>query len=407
MGEAVEQEPRIPGVRYEKTRRYRQETTVVDGQAETENVPYDVWVPAPPRDWDQIVLRAVTGVAIGVTVLAVAGTAAGVGGLLSILVTGWIAYSVALVFDASWLCCIAVEWLERFDPPRARGAQIAGWVCLAISMTMTIAFGKHYHQLAAGIAAASVSLLAKGLWWLVLRHYAVPLSPGIRFWLRRRRERIAATMAVSGEVRRLKAQDAYVRAAFGPDAVSVEAITAAGTAAPPAGQLSGPAPDTIAPAPAPAPAPVPPAAPRVPAPVPPAPPRAPRGPAPQVPARAPKVPAPPAPAPQAPAPAPEQELEPGPEAETDPEAGGQGAADEEEVPQVRDMAAPSMTGTMTGTIREALRDDPEIGDTDLIALVRAVHGDRRNLDDNVLRLARRVDPTRSNRRVASKQKKLS
>ncbi|MFI9026354.1 hypothetical protein [Streptomyces sp. NPDC053560] len=341
--------PRIPGVRYEKVTRTRPETTVIDGQAETREVEFDEWVPVPPRDWDLIVLRAVTAVAVVVTLLAVSGTTASIGGLLDTIVPALIAYSIAAIFDVSWLVCIAVEWLERFDPDRARIARNCGWVALGISMGTVIAFGHHHEETVAGIAGAAVSLLAKGLCALVLRYYAVPLSPGVAFWLRRRREKIAARMAVSAQLRRLNTFEAYAQAAFGPEANRAEAITTGQAGSLPSGQRPDNA-DT----------PVPPVSGQVPA-----------------------------------QPAPGQRPDTQDTAGTDTSGQGQDSS-APPVPPVSPIAG----GSIAATIRSELTKNPQISDDSLTARVAAVHGERKNLAETVRRTRGRIE-THKKKRTAS------
>ncbi|MEU0186302.1 hypothetical protein ABZ312_34840 [Streptomyces sp. NPDC006207] len=45
-----QRQPHVPGVKYRLVRRFRPETTVIDGVSETRDVPYDTWEPVPPRD---------------------------------------------------------------------------------------------------------------------------------------------------------------------------------------------------------------------------------------------------------------------------------------------------------------------------------------------------------------------
>src|SRR4051812_36978425 len=93
-------QPRQPGVRYRKVTREREERTVIDGRASMRRVPYTTYVALPPRDWDEIIRRGVTGVAIVVTVLAAAGTTASIGGLLSRMLHPAVAYAVGVVFTS-------------------------------------------------------------------------------------------------------------------------------------------------------------------------------------------------------------------------------------------------------------------------------------------------------------------
>lgn len=139
MDEATEQ--RIPGVKYRKVRLHRTETTVIDGVPSTRRVPYDGWEPVPPREWDDLILRGVTGVAIGFTAVAVAGGTASLGGLLDPLVPSLVAYGMGSVFAVAWMFCLAIEWLNRTAPDRARPARIAGWFFLLLSMCAVAAYG--------------------------------------------------------------------------------------------------------------------------------------------------------------------------------------------------------------------------------------------------------------------------
>ncbi|MGW1989634.1 hypothetical protein [Embleya sp. NPDC001921] len=242
MDESTEQPqvPRVPGVRYRTVKRFRTEIVTIDGISETRQVPYDVLEPMPPRDLDGSLLRGVTSVAIGVTVLAICGTTASIGGLLSGLVPATIAFGIAVVFDVSWLTCIAVEWLERFDRKRAAAPRAAGWMSLLISMAAIVEFGRQHGQVEAGVVGAFVPLLSKGLWWLVMRHHSVELSEAVAFWLARRRETNAATSALAGELRRLDAYDAYARAVYGTGTTArATAITTASPEEPAAGHVAG------------------------------------------------------------------------------------------------------------------------------------------------------------------------
>ncbi|MGW1840682.1 hypothetical protein [Streptomyces sp. NPDC002067] len=338
-------QPRVPGVRYKKVTRYRTETTTIDGQSETRQVAYPAWEPVPPRDLDDIVLRAVTGIAIGVTALSVAGTTASVGGLLGRLVPDPVGYGVALVFDGVWLACLGVEWLERLDPQRAAPARVAGWIALLISMGAVASYGAVLHQAVAGAVGAAVGLLAKGLWSLVLRHYAVPLSPGIAHWLSRKQEKQAAQRVVAKRMRRLDREDAYLQAAFPEMAGAASAITTAQAPLP----LTGPDVSTAMPGQKPAPV-----------------------------RHSEQHPPPPAAPPGAP-PRPPHEDGGSPEQSADEETPS--------VPPLRPVGPPSIAGT----IRDVLAKTPGITDTDLIEHVRKVHGDSPKHTETVPRTRRRIE----------------
>lgn len=219
-----QEQPRVPGVRYKPETRYRAETTVIDGKPSTRNVPYEVLVPQPPRDWDELILRGVTGLAVGITTLAVIGTTASVGGQLTEILHPVISYGVGVVFTATWLACLGLEWVSRVDPQRARPARIGGWIALVISMLAVFSYGHDHGQDIAGGVGASIDLLAKGLWALLIHAHRVPLSEGIRHWLTDQEQEAAGTALLSGRLTRLNRREAYQRAVGGREYQAASAI---------------------------------------------------------------------------------------------------------------------------------------------------------------------------------------
>ncbi|MDT0377283.1 hypothetical protein RM572_00640 [Streptomyces sp. DSM 42041] len=221
----------ISGVRYRAEERTRTVTTELDGQPRQTQKTYEVLVPQPPRDWDHILLRAVTGAAVAATAVSVAWTTASIGQLLALTAPAAVAYAAAGVFDFAWITCLVLQWLDRYDPKRARAAAVVGWFALGIAVAAVIAHGSQLDQLAAGIVGAGISVIAKGLWTLVLRHFAVTLGEGTAGWLQQRREEINAQRALSGQLRRLHDDEAYTAAVYGPAAGAARALTSADTAA--------------------------------------------------------------------------------------------------------------------------------------------------------------------------------
>jgi hypothetical protein len=275
VDDATPEQPRIEGVKYRKVTRRRTETTEIDGVPSTRQVPYGAWEPVPPRDWDELILRGVTGMTIAVTIIAVTATTASVGGLLSALVPAAVAYSMGVVFTCSWLACLGVEWLNRVDPERAKPARNAGWLALAISMGAVFAYGHTLHQEWAGGFGSCMDLLAKGLWALLLRHHAVPLDAGVAHWVTEQEQKLAGRELLSARLLRLNRGRAYRQAVGGREFQAADAILgraeAARTLTPPdepppvvrttSEQAGAPVrPPSGQPAPAPEPAPAPPAA---------------------------------------------------------------------------------------------------------------------------------------------------
>ncbi|MFF5045636.1 hypothetical protein [[Kitasatospora] papulosa] len=386
-----EHQPRIPGVKYRPVTRYRWETTTINGIPEDREVEYTVDEPVPPRDWDALVVRGVISFTVVAVVLAACATTASVGGLLDKTMPAVFAYGGGVLFTGAWLICLGVEWLERRDPKRAMPARVAGWGALVIAMLAVIAFGDSKHEPLAGAAGACLDLLAKGACALVIRYHATPLSEPVAFWLRRRREKLAAESAVAADIQRLDRFAAYNHAVYGPTAVTAAAVTTAAEPSRPlpAADASGQTPAVSAPLPAPvvtvqqqpspaaAPAPVAPA-PVVPAPV-------------SAPAAVPAV----AVAQQPnPAVAPASTLQPTPEPEAtpavqEPPKAEEPAAVEEPEPVAATLRTVGDPPGIAATMRAVLQKTPDISDADLVTEVRAVVGDRPNLADTIARTRRR------------------
>ncbi|MCX5229693.1 protein transporter Sec31 [Streptomyces sp. NBC_00233] len=169
-----------------RTRTERRERLVphtIDGKTVLVKDPYDIHVPRPPRDWDQIVRSGVTTVAGGIAAASIIWTTSSIGALFDRATNPAAAYAAAAVFDLAWIACMALEWLARFDPDRASLPRRAGWGALVIAMVAVVVEGDATGQLVAGLVGATVSGLAKLLWTLVLRHYATPLDSRTQQWV--------------------------------------------------------------------------------------------------------------------------------------------------------------------------------------------------------------------------------
>lgn len=224
----LEDAPIIPGIRYRIEKRTRMVPVTIDGVTEDVEEEYRVRVPVPPRDWDTTLQRGVLGLALVFTTISAAWTTAGIGQLLATTIVAVIAYGAALVFDGLWIGCLILEWLDRYDPQRAKTAKVTGWVALGLAMVAVVVHGAHHDQLAAGLVGATVSAAAKGLWVLVLRRYAVPLSDTVSGWLNQRRQKITVKQALSAELLRLHRQEMRTAALYGMTPAAARAITATG-----------------------------------------------------------------------------------------------------------------------------------------------------------------------------------
>ncbi|MFI9463782.1 hypothetical protein [Streptomyces xiamenensis] len=209
-----------PYIKYRTERRTRKVWHSEDGvNYELINDDYDVRVPVPPRDSDLIVLRLVTGATIFMVTAALAWSTAGIGDLLSMSVAAPIAYAAAIGFDAAWMTCMGIEWLNRYRPERARKAMIAGHLCLIVSIAAVSAHGGIKVGSAwVAVIGATVSVIAKAMWMLLLSHTALELDPRARKWMARIEARHGSQLAIASWQRglhRTQARHAALVAALG------------------------------------------------------------------------------------------------------------------------------------------------------------------------------------------------
>lgn len=205
--------------------KYRVETRTrlvphtVDGRKRLVNERYTAYVPVPPRDWDRIVLGAVTAVCAAVLLATVAWSTANVGALLDRTTTGAIAYTTAAAFDAAWIVCLGLEWLARYDRDRARRPRQAGHAALALAVAAVGTHGWLTGSWTIGVISGAVSVIAKLLWTLLLGHYAKPLDDLTQQWVEQERAEIGgqlALVAVRRELQRARGLvDAEARALAG------------------------------------------------------------------------------------------------------------------------------------------------------------------------------------------------
>lgn len=196
-------------MKYRTEERTRMVPETRDGRTHMIPETYKVKVPVAPRDWDAIALRAVRVAAA----LAVAGevtwSTVAIGGLLSEMAPEWTAYLVASVFSLAWVVCMVLEWLSRYDQDRARLPVVCGWIFLAVSVTLIVIHGAQNGSLVIGACGGAVSVLAKGMWAVVMRHTAVELDPTSQAWLdaeRRDMNSQLATVAARRQLSRTRAQ---------------------------------------------------------------------------------------------------------------------------------------------------------------------------------------------------------
>lgn len=203
-----------PYLRYRTERREQKVPFSADGvHYEMVDGGQDVRVPVPPRDWDLIVLRLVTGAIYGMLAITLIWSVASIGGLLSGLTWTPLAYGAAVAFDLSWMVCLGLEWLARYDDEKRRRPFWAGNFFLVISFAGVIVHGiKKVDSAWIATLGALICVISKGLWMLLMQHTALPLTSEHRQWMRLRSGRIGARLAMASHTRTMRRMEAQERA---------------------------------------------------------------------------------------------------------------------------------------------------------------------------------------------------
>ncbi|MEU9576293.1 protein transporter Sec31 [Streptomyces chilikensis] len=200
----------------------------VNGRTELVLDRWTVEVPAPPRDWDHLVLTAATVITGALMVAAVVFSTASIGQLLDRQVPTFAAYAAAAAFDLPWLICLALEWHARYDPERAARPRQMGHVLLAVAMFAIAANAWHDGHKTVGIVSALVSALVKIVWTVVMRHHAHDLDDRTIQWVALQKAQAGAelaTLTVERQLSRARAAAAAERAALGlPPAAPVAEV---------------------------------------------------------------------------------------------------------------------------------------------------------------------------------------
>jgi hypothetical protein len=183
----------------------------IDGKTHQVQETYTTQEQVPPADRDAQALKAVTGLAAVIVLGAVVWSTVAIGGLLSMTSPVWVAYMIAFVFDATWIGCLTLEWINRYDPVRASVPRRAGWVALCISMALIAAHGDAHGSLGVGLAGAAVSLVAKGFWHTVMRATGTELDPASAQWVNAERAEVNAELATVAVRRQLARTRARIR----------------------------------------------------------------------------------------------------------------------------------------------------------------------------------------------------
>lgn len=165
---------------------------------------YEVKQVVQPVDLDQMVHRALILITFVVVSGALVWSTVAIGSLLATMAPAWVSLMVAVVFDLTWVACMAAEWLMRYDSKRADIPRRAGWAALAVSVGAIAVHGAMVTgKPVIGSAGGIVSVLAKGLWMVVMLISARRLSPLDQQWYEKASSAADAQLALIVAQRKL------------------------------------------------------------------------------------------------------------------------------------------------------------------------------------------------------------
>lgn len=198
--------------RFRKRKTEHEVPHTVGGQTYMVTEPQETLQVVQPVDLDEVVRNLLLVITFVVVLGALAWSTVAIGGLLTTMAPAWVSYTVAVVFDLTWVACMAAEWLMRYDRARARAPRRAGWAALAVSVA---AIAVHGHQLTGeaviGSVGGIVSVLAKGLWMVNMLISARRLSPLDQQWYEKAASAADAQLALAVAQRKLARTQARVR----------------------------------------------------------------------------------------------------------------------------------------------------------------------------------------------------
>ncbi len=139
--------------------------------------------PKAPADWDHIRGAAAMAATVAVVAGALAWSTYAIGTLLSGLAPAPLAYSIAAAFDLAWIVTGEREYKLRFQPARTRRLKAFGWLLLAGSAAVVFIHGLAVSTFVVAACGATLSLLAKVLWYIRVHSGRRPMDPRIQAWV--------------------------------------------------------------------------------------------------------------------------------------------------------------------------------------------------------------------------------
>jgi hypothetical protein len=191
-------------MRYKTEKRVRVVQHGPDGQERALVQNFSERVPKLPRDWDQLAVKAASGLVLTLTLVAITWSTTSIGALLH----GVVGYAAASLFDVAWLVNVLLEWLSRFDRRKRRFSRVLGWALLACTMGAIFWHGMLSHSIALAVVGAAVSLFAKTLWLGIMRFIDRDLSDLDQQWVEAEVSKANAQLAVASVRRQVARAEA-------------------------------------------------------------------------------------------------------------------------------------------------------------------------------------------------------
>lgn len=164
----------------------------------------------PPRDWDHLFLKSVYVLVIGMVIGSITWSTVAIGSMLSMMAPAWVSYGIAVIFDLSWIICLTLEYLARYNPAKVRLPRRVGWGTLLVSMSAIFTYGLIEGHWVVGLFGALISAIAKSLWAMVMHHVGVKMSAVQEAWVAKQHAEMGARQAVVAARRQLARTEARI-----------------------------------------------------------------------------------------------------------------------------------------------------------------------------------------------------
>lgn len=157
----------------------------------------------PPRDWDAALLKGVYSLVVLLVIGSITWSTVAIGSMLAMMAPSWVSYGIAVIFDLSWIICLTLEYLARYNPSKVGLPRRVGWGTLLVSMSAIFTYGLIEGHWVVGLFGALISAIAKSLWAMTMHHVGVKMNRVQAAWVENRHAEIGASLAVAAAQRQM------------------------------------------------------------------------------------------------------------------------------------------------------------------------------------------------------------